>query len=141
MPRNALGRGLGALIREPEAQSVPASQGSPTGAAVAAPARDTAIAAPFLVDIDLIDPSPYQPRTRFREEALEELADRGRDGIEAACAGSAQKVLQLGEDLLDGIEVGRVFRQEEELGAGGADGVANGSPLVAAEIVHHDDVA
>lgn len=25
-------------------------------------------------DIDLIDPSPYQPRSRFREEALEELA-------------------------------------------------------------------
>jgi ParB family chromosome partitioning protein len=29
---------------------------------------------PLHVDIDLIDPSPYQPRTRFREEALEELA-------------------------------------------------------------------
>jgi ParB family chromosome partitioning protein len=27
-----------------------------------------------MVDIDLIEPSPYQPRTRFREEALEELA-------------------------------------------------------------------
>jgi ParB family transcriptional regulator, chromosome partitioning protein len=26
------------------------------------------------IDIDLIDPSPYQPRTRFRQEALEELA-------------------------------------------------------------------
>jgi ParB family chromosome partitioning protein len=26
------------------------------------------------VDVDLIDPSPYQPRVRFREEALEELA-------------------------------------------------------------------
>ena len=26
------------------------------------------------VDIDLIEPSPYQPRTRFREDALEELA-------------------------------------------------------------------
>jgi len=26
------------------------------------------------IDVDLIDPSPYQPRTRFREEALEELA-------------------------------------------------------------------
>jgi ParB family chromosome partitioning protein len=26
------------------------------------------------VDIDLIDPSPYQPRTRFREDALDELA-------------------------------------------------------------------
>jgi ParB family chromosome partitioning protein len=29
---------------------------------------------PQQVDIDLIEPSPYQPRTRFREEALEELA-------------------------------------------------------------------
>jgi ParB family chromosome partitioning protein len=28
----------------------------------------------FQIDIDLIDPSPYQPRTRFREEALDELA-------------------------------------------------------------------
>ncbi|MGH9795485.1 MAG: ParB/RepB/Spo0J family partition protein [Candidatus Acidiferrales bacterium] len=27
-----------------------------------------------MVDIDLIQPSPYQPRVRFREEALEELA-------------------------------------------------------------------
>ena len=26
------------------------------------------------IDIDLIEPSPYQPRTRFREEALDELA-------------------------------------------------------------------
>jgi ParB family chromosome partitioning protein len=29
---------------------------------------------PQEIDIDLIDPSPYQPRTRFREEALDELA-------------------------------------------------------------------
>jgi ParB-like partition proteins len=29
---------------------------------------------PQEVDIDLVEPSPYQPRTRFREEALEELA-------------------------------------------------------------------
>jgi ParB family chromosome partitioning protein len=28
---------------------------------------------PQEIDIDLVDPSPYQPRTRFREEALEEL--------------------------------------------------------------------
>ncbi len=31
-------------------------------------------AAAQLVDIDLIEPSPYQPRTHFREEALAELA-------------------------------------------------------------------
>ena len=79
MPRNALGRGLGALIREPEPQvPAPPTQGQPhatsTSAAAAAPAREAAHAGPLELDIDLIEPSPYQPRTRFREEALEELA-------------------------------------------------------------------
>src|SRR5271154_5427513 len=79
MPRNALGRGLGALIREPEpeaAAAAPAPAHIPTttrGAAVA-PAREPALAGPHQIDIDLIEPSPYQPRTRFREEALDELA-------------------------------------------------------------------
>lgn len=79
MPRNALGRGLGALIREPEPQ-VPAPptptqpHATSTGAAAAAPTRDSAHAGPLQLDIDLIEPSPYQPRTRFREEALDELA-------------------------------------------------------------------
>ena len=31
-------------------------------------------AGPLQIDIDQIEPSPYQPRTRFREEALDELA-------------------------------------------------------------------
>jgi ParB family chromosome partitioning protein len=31
------------------------------------------MSAPLEIDIDLIDPSPYQPRTRFREEPLAEL--------------------------------------------------------------------
>ena len=81
MPRNALGRGLGALIREPEpAQPVPAieqpaatSISSGPAAAAAAPARE-AMHGPQEIDIDLVEPSPYQPRTRFREEALEELS-------------------------------------------------------------------
>ena len=49
--------------------------------------------------------------------------------------------LELGEDLLDRVEVGAVGRQEEELGAGGPDRLADGLALVAAEIVHDDDVA
>jgi len=68
MPRNALGRGLGALIREPE--SVPPPVPMPTPVPTSAP---TLLGAQQ-VDIDLIEPSPYQPRTRFREETLEELA-------------------------------------------------------------------
>jgi ParB family chromosome partitioning protein len=88
MSRNALGRGLSALIREPEP---PASANPPAPPAAAPLAVENIVGvqtesaeAPSLaahseerfiqVDIDLIDPSPYQPRTRFREEALEELA-------------------------------------------------------------------
>jgi ParB family chromosome partitioning protein len=83
MPRNALGRGLGALIREPEPQvptppvGPPASVGVPTSggaAAAAAPALSPTSTGPMQIDIDRIDPSPYQPRTRFKEEALDELA-------------------------------------------------------------------
>jgi ParB family chromosome partitioning protein len=81
MTRNALGRGLGALIREPEPQvpapPAPAVQPhatSSSSAAAAAPARETVHPGPLQIDIDLIEPSPYQPRTRFREEALDELA-------------------------------------------------------------------
>ena len=85
MPRNALGRGLGALIREPEPQ-IPTkpgevnpqiSVGAPTSggaAAAVAPAMSPTAAGPLQIDIDLIEPSPFQPRTRFREEALDELA-------------------------------------------------------------------
>jgi ParB family chromosome partitioning protein len=80
MKRNALGRGLGALIREPEPQvaapPAPAVQPHAAGssAAATAPAREAVHAGPHQIDIDLIEPSPYQPRTRFREEALDELA-------------------------------------------------------------------
>lgn len=80
MPRNALGRGLSALIREPEPHPQQPLQQQPvsgTSGAAAAPALSPSEAPSDIlleVDIDLIDPSPYQPRTRFREESLEELA-------------------------------------------------------------------
>ena len=84
MTRNALGRGLGALIREPEPAVAPQVTPqvntnqqdqpygtTPSGAAVA-PARDGSQT--LQIDIDLIEPSPFQPRTTFREAALEELS-------------------------------------------------------------------
>src|SRR5690349_20084794 len=77
MLRNALGRALGALTREPEPQatSAPAQPHSTNAvAAAAAPAREATAQRPLQIDSDLIEPSPFQPRTRFREEALEELA-------------------------------------------------------------------
>jgi len=73
MARNALGRGLGALIRDTEVASpVPQATTSAGAATAVAPAQIPA-GGPLQVDIDLIDPSPYQPRTRFAETALEEL--------------------------------------------------------------------
>ena len=62
MARHALGKGLSALIREPEPEVKPAP-----------PAAKTA--GPVEVDIDLIDPNPFQPRTHFAGLALEELAE------------------------------------------------------------------
>ena len=53
MPRTALGRGLSALIRDVETT------------------REGLLEIP----VDLIDPSPFQPRTIFPEAKLQELAD------------------------------------------------------------------
>jgi ParB family chromosome partitioning protein len=70
MARNALGRGLGALIREPDPQPADVTRFPvPTNVDPA-----SGITGSQFVDIDLIEPSPYQPRTHFREEALAELA-------------------------------------------------------------------
>ena len=69
------------------------------------------------------------------------LADSRADSFDVACGGFAQQVLELGEDLLDWIQVGRVFRQEEQLRADGADQPAHAGALMTAEIVHDDDVA
>src|SRR5438309_1209728 len=69
MARNALGRGLGALIREPEPQVADVNRPSVVSQVSTTPG----LIGSQSVDIDLIEPSPYQPRTHFREEALAEL--------------------------------------------------------------------
>src|SRR3954447_837076 len=62
MARQSLGRGLNALLDEsPEMPTAAESD------AIAMPAST------FELDIDLIEPNPEQPRTRFAEENLEEL--------------------------------------------------------------------
>ena len=53
----------------------------------------------------------------------------------------AHPVLDLGEGLFDGVEVGRIGRQEPKPGVGGPDGLSDGFRFVASEIVHDDDVS
>ena len=50
-------------------------------------------------------------------------------------------MFQLGEDLLDRVEIGAIGREKEEPCAGSPDRGASGLAFVAAQIVENDDVA
>ena len=50
-------------------------------------------------------------------------------------------MFELGEDLFDGIEVGAVGRQKDEVGAFVSDDGAGGLAFVAAEVVQNNDIA
>jgi ParB family transcriptional regulator, chromosome partitioning protein len=61
--KNVLGRGLGALIEEAEPNEV----------------VDKSLAAGTEIDISMVEANPFQPRTIFDKEALEELASSIRE--------------------------------------------------------------
>ena len=50
-------------------------------------------------------------------------------------------MFELGEDLFDGIEVGAVGRQEDEVGAFGSDDGAAAFPLWLPRVIQDDDIA
>jgi hypothetical protein len=77
----------------------------------------------------------------FGGVGAEQFADCGGQGFDGSGGGFAQEMLELGEDLLDWVQVGRIFGQEEELGAGRSDRLADGAAFVTAEIVHDDQIA
>jgi len=56
------------------------------------------------------------------------------------CALSEHR-LEFGESLLDGIEVGAVGRQINQLGSDALDRLADPGHLVAGQIVHDDGIA
>ena len=53
----------------------------------------------------------------------------------------SHEMFELGEDLLDGVQVWAVGRQEQEPRADAADCCTDGRPLVTGEVVHDHDVA
>jgi hypothetical protein len=74
-------------------------------------------------------------------EVVEQDADAASEPVDGSFRSLAEQSFELGKDHLDRIEVGRVGRQQEELGAGGMNGGANVGDLVGRQIVEHDDVA
>ena len=69
--RNALGRGLGALLQDAETIQRNSSKAAPQTA------RHTS--AGVELPLDEIEPNPYQPRTTFDAESISELADSIRN--------------------------------------------------------------
>ena len=96
MTRKALGRGLSSLI--PEVPPLAAPPVHSSAAAEAAPAAAT----PYVeIDLDRIDPNPVQPRSRFSEMELEELAASNSEWL------IARSLSAFGLDPLDrrGVQV------------------------------------
>lgn len=75
--RTGLGRGLGALLTDSEAVNNPISTAgnSTTTAAVQEKPVIEVISSMNEIDVNLIEANPYQPRTHFDEEALQELTE------------------------------------------------------------------
>ncbi len=76
-----------------------------------------------------------KPRlTYFGVVGAEKLANSGKDSFVGARFRFSEPVLELGEDLLDGVEVRRVFGQEEKLGSSLADRMPDGFAPVTAQV-------
>ena len=63
------------------------------------------------------------------------------EAVDGALGRLAQERLQLGEGVLDRVEVGRVGREVEQARAGCLDQLSHPRPLVAGQVVHDHDVA
>ena len=68
-------------------------------------------------------------------------ADRVPQHLACATARLSQNRLELRERVLDGIQVGAVFREEPQVGADVFNRPADGRTLVTRQVVHDDDVA
>lgn len=61
-------------------------------------------------------------------EAIEQLADSDPEGLLRAGGGISQQGLELGEGLLDGVQIRRVGRQVKQAGTAGPDGGFDARP-------------
>src|SRR5215471_21580387 len=77
----------------------------------------------------------------LRGVGVEELADSRDEGFDGSCSRLAQEMLELCKDLLDRVQIGRIFWQQDKLCSGRTDRLSNSGAPVAAEIVHDHQVA
>ena len=77
----------------------------------------------------------------LRPEAVEQGAEPPPGRRYGPFGRVAEQGFELGEDLFNGVEIGGVGRQEAQRGAHPCKGRPHGRTLVAAQIVHNDDIA
>jgi hypothetical protein len=70
----------------------------------------------------------------------EGLGDGVRNGVERSGRSLSNEAFDLGEDLFDRIEVGRVFGKKQEASAGSLNGFPHGFSFMGAKIVEDDNV-
>ena len=63
------------------------------------------------------------------------------EGLESAFFGAPEPVFDLGEDLLDWVEVRRIWWKEQQFCPDLFYGLANRIAFMRREIVHHDNIA
>ena len=68
-------------------------------------------------------------------EEVADIADGAPEGVIGSRLGLSQERFELGEGLLDRIEIGRVFRQEQEPGAALGQGLCRTRTFMDAQIV------
>jgi hypothetical protein len=68
------------------------------------------------------------------------LSDLSPCGLDGPRLGHSHEMLELGEELLDGVEVRAVGRQKEHVGSRLANGASRCPAFVAAEIVEDHDI-
>ena len=77
----------------------------------------------------------------LRSEAIKEGSDPSPCRLDRAFSRVAEAGFELGEDLFNRVEIGRIGGQEAQRGARPLNGGSHGGALVAAEIVQDDDIA
>lgn len=78
--------------------------------------------------------------TFVRRELVEQVSNTPPGVLNATLSGFAHQMFEFGEDLLNGVKVGRVGRQEQQPGSSTPDRPAHGGAFVTAQIVHDNDV-
>ena len=76
----------------------------------------------------------------MRREGVEQRADALPRRFDGSFGGFAEQVLELGEDLLDRVEIRAVGRKEQQPRASGPDGGPDGGLFVTGEVVEDDNV-